>query len=1003
VRPISLTMHGLRSWRTETTIDFDDLSLVAIVGPTGAGKSSVLEALTFALYAACTWDGSAVKDLISTGEHTMTVKLVFRAGGGEWTVTRSVSRTSTPPATHLLEGPDEPDGTRNRHDGQQAVTERIEKLLGLRRAEFLQTVVLPQGKFQTLLHASPVDRVKLLTGILGLGVLEAVGERAGDTMHALTARHEELLTRRHLLPVDPVADLAAAEAQVERLEPLVASLGRAKRDHRQALEEASAQLDVVAGAQATAGQIATLLAEDHRAALAETVLALRRLAGELDALAGEELALAHAREPVDLRLARLAENGLRPATVADALSALADAEALPALHESRRTAQEHLDGLAARHETALAAAQRAVAERAATATDAVDDHEAAETDLDAADADHARIAGLAETLADVQADIDARAGELEAARRELVEAQAFEATAGTAVAEATAALTAAEEHRRAALDADGVAVIAHDLHAGDDCPVCDRALPAGWAAPPGGAAAAASAAVDEARVAQASARETQHEAQACVRSLASAVDDLAARLVRLDRRREETVGALVDPAPEPRDAESIERVVEHAAARLARARARETAAREARGAARDALHDEQRALAALHEAHEHERRRAAEDLDRHTTRAGELTERLDRVPAALRPAGTASAADIASARERAERTLDELDQLATAGTALDDTARDLARRRSDVEARRASHHPAIERARSDLRLLQTAIDPDDRAASDAVRDADPRALQLLAERLHAGAAERIAALEAQERAARTSADGHTARAAAILARLAADHPDLPFTSADDVTSALATMKAEHGSWTRARASARDAIPACAALDGEIDRVVARRHACQQVRGLTARSKFPKWLIGRREALLLGIASDILRRLTRERYGFANDFKVVDRDAGQARNPKTLSGGETFLASLALAFALVEMTGRSGARIDCLFLDEGFGSLSAGALDTALDAIGSQAIGDRLIAVISHVPEVADRVETVIEISQTADGNSQHRRRRISIDPRVLLFEEPAAA
>ena len=67
MRPLTLRMSGLRSYRSEVTIDFGDPGLIAIVGDTGAGKSSILEALFFALYGGCTWDHRATAPLISDG------------------------------------------------------------------------------------------------------------------------------------------------------------------------------------------------------------------------------------------------------------------------------------------------------------------------------------------------------------------------------------------------------------------------------------------------------------------------------------------------------------------------------------------------------------------------------------------------------------------------------------------------------------------------------------------------------------------------------------------------------------------------------------------------------------------------------------------------------------------------------------------------------------------------------------------------------------------------
>ena len=140
------------------------------------------------------------------------------------------------------------------------------------------------------------------------------------------------------------------------------------------------------------------------------------------------------------------------------------------------------------------------------------------------------------------------------------------------------------------------------------------------------------------------------------------------------------------------------------------------------------------------------------------------------------------------------------------------------------------------------------------------------------------------------------------------------------------------------------------------------------------------SKFVAFAVERRQRALLGAASEILGRMTGDRYGFAADFDIVDKLTGQPRSTKTLSGGETFLASLALALGLVEMAGRSGGRLDALFLDEGFGALDADALDEALSELERRAASGRLVGVISHIGAVAERIETVLRVDRTPEGS-----------------------
>ena len=101
-----------------------------------------------------------------------------------------------------------------------------------------------------------------------------------------------------------------------------------------------------------------------------------------------------------------------------------------------------------------------------------------------------------------------------------------------------------------------------------------------------------------------------------------------------------------------------------------------------------------------------------------------------------------------------------------------------------------------------------------------------------------------------------------------------------------------------------------------------------------------RLSFSQWLLEQRQQELLVLASRTFSQMSSGQYGFSSQFQVVDRSSGQTRKPNTLSGGESFLASLSLALALSELVGRRGGRLEAFFLDEGFGTLSPEALDRA---------------------------------------------------------------
>ncbi|MDQ6743265.1 MAG: SMC family ATPase, partial [Candidatus Dormibacteraeota bacterium] len=215
MRPLRLSLRGLRSYRAECTVDFSGRSLVAIVGDTGAGKSSLLEAIVYALFNATTWSGGEPKLLISDGAQTLSVELDFEVSGQRWRIHRSTSRTPYPRPVHKLSCLTDPGF--GELDGDEAVRGQVEKLLGgMRREAFLAAVILPQGRFQTLLLSEGGERTRILEGIFRLNELRAAKERA----EALKARVEpvvrELKGRRMELLPDPRQEARARQAELDR-------------------------------------------------------------------------------------------------------------------------------------------------------------------------------------------------------------------------------------------------------------------------------------------------------------------------------------------------------------------------------------------------------------------------------------------------------------------------------------------------------------------------------------------------------------------------------------------------------------------------------------------------------------------------------------------------------------------------------------------------------------------------------------------------------------------
>ncbi len=150
------------------------------------------------------------------------------------------------------------------------------------------------------------------------------------------------------------------------------------------------------------------------------------------------------------------------------------------------------------------------------------------------------------------------------------------------------------------------------------------------------------------------------------------------------------------------------------------------------------------------------------------------------------------------------------------------------------------------------------------------------------------------------------------------------------------------------------------------------------------------NQFERWVLTEAlDALVLG-ASHILRELSAGQYDLTHDkgeFSVVDHaDAGLHRGVRTLSGGETFQASLSLALALSEqLSGLStaSASLESIMLDEGFGTLDAATLDTVAATLENLAArGDRMVGIVTHVPALAERIPVRFEVSKDARGSAR---------------------
>ncbi len=220
MRPVSITAEGFTAFRDAVTVDFTGADFFALVGPTGSGKSSVLDAICFALYGIVPRydDDRLVAPSITQGANEARVSLTFELGGSQYVATRIVRRTKTGGAT-TKEARLECDGEVLAGDAK-GMNEAVAELIGLPFRHFTRCVILPQGEFAQFLHDKPSDRQDLLVKLLDLGIYERMRRRAAqlaDEKANEVALDEKMIER--FADCTPEA-LEAAKAEVMALAAL---------------------------------------------------------------------------------------------------------------------------------------------------------------------------------------------------------------------------------------------------------------------------------------------------------------------------------------------------------------------------------------------------------------------------------------------------------------------------------------------------------------------------------------------------------------------------------------------------------------------------------------------------------------------------------------------------------------------------------------------------------------------------------------------------------------
>ncbi|MFC3451056.1 AAA family ATPase [Amycolatopsis speibonae] len=958
-------------------VDFDVLGadgLFLLHGDTGAGKTTLLDAIAFALFGTVPGARGEVKRLrcdLAEPDQVTEVVLELTVQGQRMRIARNpeyqrpkrrgegmtlqqakavLSWVGTVPAGHVAEGITRID----------EVARTIERLIGMTHEQFFQVVLLPQGEFARFLRANTAEREELLERLFGT-------ERFSDVENWFASlraeRGRELQDRQQSLRewVARFAQVAQQEAPEEgQAEWVGAVLTESELRVEQARER-----DTKARA---AAKTAETLWQENRST-AERIRRVRTAYTRLSAIA--EQADQRAEWAEEVEAAHRAAGVVAEADLLERRSnQLADAETAETLR-----AQEVPDA-ADSSAAELRARAGALREEAGALAELVAEGEQQQRELTRRDQLSTAAEEAAKQAEEIAAELESVPEKIAASRAEALAAAEAEAKldgARTRFDDLTALVRDADEVPRAELaveqarglvrDAvdghqqarqhrldlrerrlDGMAAeLAAGLAAGEDCPVCGATEHPAPATHTGGL-------VDpederRAEVAEQQAEKLREQEKAALLEAEGRLKTLVERL------RERTAEALRAELGEARDL----------VASLS-----ETARRKPVLDRR--LLDLERKTEQLTERRRVTGQRAAEA----ETEVRGLTERLAERERRLETA-RGEFADVAARRRHLLGFATRLDALAEARLGVVG-----ARERRDEQAKLVEEALRA-KGFADLDEMRAASRPDEQITKLETSLADAKAMEKAEKRalaepeLFGISPEDEIDVSASEETARDTR-GEAEQSLVALRAAASRHTDLA-KLAERMTSLMAELAPVEERYLELKALAE---------------VVNGRG--QNARKMSLRS----YVLAARLEEVAVAATARLRTMSQGRYSFVHSdaagargtrgglgLDVLDDYSGTIRPAKTLSGGESFLASLSLALGLADVVAAEtgGALLDTLFIDEGFGTLDAETLDIVMNILDELRAGGRVVGLVSHVEELRQRIPTRLRIRKARTGSS----------------------
>ncbi len=1050
MRPLELEMTAFGSYAEKACVPFSELrqGLYLVAGDTGAGKTTIFDAVVFALYGRASGkDRSPAmlhSDYVDKSTDTV-VKLRFEEGGKEYTVHRSIhfprkrgteGGFGDQQISALLEEPD-----REPTEGADKVTKRIEELLGLNAEQFRKIVMLAQGEFREFLKADSDKKNEILGKLfdnseyvryqnLLSGARDELARRRGKRQEELQLLmgsvfrapedpgeegtegflpgHPALLENLTALTEREQGGLDALKARQEQLRQRISELDRQKGAALELNERFAALQRLERELAALEGRRTEMQLRQKRLERAD--LALHRVSPFLEGRERAEQARRRSAEELQLQLLeeRRREQELAQAQVQAAENGKRE-ERLRELELQLRGSEEQLKRLRELAETRtrlrLLQAERSEAE----GREQMLSRRREETEqklgklllrleeLDGAEALVLQRQGRWEQCRAREEALRALQTECAALRRDEETLSEEEETLSRLAGEA---LEAEREHHRLyqALLAGQAGIMAARLRreiaekGRAACPVCGSSLQASQEVffARGGEHAPTQEQVDRAKTRLDRAERARSQQDKRREALAA----------RLQSRREAAAAAGAKLLP---DSDSWEKLTDgrleaELAAGIGQKAAAETALEEAK-----ALEQERQTLRQSRGEWERQLKSISEEREKLLSRLQELRAAEESLKTLEREKGAGLLYSTAQEAEEAQSAM--LREQNALQTALEQsrTRLEQARTRHDTalgslqEKKRLAEDREREALLAEEKLGEALVragfrdDAEAREALSPAGEKDPAAW-LLEEQKSIGDWE--AALLHKGNELLQQRESLRGKEPADLPRITGElqEENEALSRCGEEMTRMETLLLNHRQVLERASAAREALARSNRSWRRLERLGS---LAAGMNGEGGRLSFDRYAMGAVFREILEVANRRMDTMSGGRYQLIHrsasdrrnakaglEIQVLDLSTGQLRGSESLSGGEGFFTSLSLALGLADVVqNRSGGRsLDALFIDEGFGSLSGGVLDKALEVLGQLSEGKRLVGIISHVEQLEECIPQKIRVESGERGS-----------------------